>query len=248
MLKNRKLTRMKFKNEVQLYKVFGEAIKELEEKFRNHPIFDEDRINGKFRYLDRRLNRQRLHLVGEMYYSRKPVDYIHQNLVACIERSPKTWLVLRENAGKIVVEDPVKYPTLFYLQELAKLFRLPYEEALADLHAPDTRGYIKRKTGISEEDIDRLILTDAMGFVKVKDLEKNLPYLVIGISKNLQRSIDDTLRLFLLGPNKDLDFDEVIGKHLNDYSRERFHQLLKKYPDRNDVLISVSYSHFPAFE
>lgn len=239
---HKNLNGMKIKNESQLYQVFEEAIKNLEEKIRGHPIL-KNCINGEFIYLERKLNRHRLHLLGETHGSRKTGDYIHQNLVSLIEWCPQKWLILHENKD---VVDPINNPTGFYIQGLAKLFRLPYEEALTNLYAQDTREYIKRKTGIKEEDIDRLIIRIIMDIVTMEDREDPLSVAKF-ISKNLKKPLDYTIRLLLMGPKTDLDFREIIEKNWNDYSRERFHKLLKSYSDRTKILVSVGYNHLPAF-
>ncbi len=233
---------MSFKNEGQLYQIFTKAVRKLERIFRDYDNL-RDLTNGEFRYIERELNGRQLHLLGEEHFSRKPADYVHQNLVAHIESSPQTWLVLREDAE---IEEPLLSPTQFYIKQLAKLFRLPYEEALGDLHAQDTREYIKRKAKINEEDLDRSLLTLAI-YVCSTQQSEDLPDLVRFLAEILQKPPGYTLRLLSMGP-KNLEFEEMVLKHCNGYSREKFHQLLKKYPDRSNVLISVGYDHFPAFK
>ena len=235
---------MTFRNEDNLYTAFVKAVKKFEESLRGTAFGNLTR--GKFRYLERKLDGRQVYLLGEEHYSRKPVDYVHWNLVRRIKESPGTWMVLIECA-ETPMDDPIDSPTHFYIQGLAKLFGLPYEEALADLYAPDTREYIRRNSGITEEDIDRLILTGSMQMC-TPEQRADIPRLIKLQSKNLQKPPEYVVKLLEMGPKEDINFEEVVGRHWNDYSRERFHRLLERYSDRRDVMISVGYNHFPAFE
>ncbi len=237
---------MAFKSETHLYQAVTRAFTELEAILRDHPKLG-NLLDGECKYSSRRLYEKQFHLLGEEHFSKKTVDYIHQNLASQIECAPQTWLVLCEDVGEIV-EDPVDHPTHFYIQELAKLFRLPLEEPLADLYAPDTREYITREARISKMDIDRLILTGIMNLKTTEDVTRDFPRFVRRLAENLHKPVGYTLRLLRMGPHEELEFGESVGNHWNQYSRERMHQVVEKYPNRSNVLVVVGGNHLPAFE
>ncbi len=233
---------MRFETEHQLYRVVIRAV----EKLKQNPIFRSS-IEGEMRCTERQSNGQRLYLVGETHYSRKPVDYVHKKTAPEIEQNPQTWLILREDADDII-KSPVEYPTHFYFQELVKLFKLPYEDALANLWSPNTREYIQRNARINEDDIDRFVLDIAMrGIITSKNINYP-PRFVNQMSEILQKPAEYTSRLLSMGSLANLALEETIVRCWNDCSRERFHKLREKYSDKNNILVSVGYSHLPAFD
>lgn len=235
---------MRFDSENQLYRT---AIKAAG-KLALHPNF-RDSTEGDILHTEKQLNGQRLFLVAEPHhYSRKPVDHVHSLLVPRIQENPGDWLILRKN-GSSVVRFPIQAPVQFYFQELAGLLRMPYEEALADLHSHDTQEYIRKNGEVDQKDIDRFILTVTLNIHLAPSKNIDYPPRIVGkMSKVLQKPPEYAREIFSMGSLTDTDIEKCIVDQWNDYSRKRFHELRRKYSDRSNILVSVGYSHLPVFE
>lgn len=241
---------MPAKTEARLYKIF---VKEMQEEAEgDDPLRGRGRPlcpDGKFVHLERRLGDRTLYLLGEQHGSRGPVDYTHEQLVPKIKQDPRSWLVLYEGAQDVVQDFPNIDPDAFYFHELAKLFGILYDDAIADIYTQDTRAYIKHKTGITEVDFDRLLLKWALPLLQSVPKDKREGWVGSWILNMLGKHDTKYRReLLLMGPIKDLHFDEIILPHWNDYSKIRFHQLLKQYADKSNLLVSVGLAHIPVFE
>lgn len=131
---------------------------------------------GRFVYTEKQSNGRHIYFVGENHFSRKPIDFIHQNLVSEMKRNPDSWIILREGDNEFIAE-PQDGPSTFYVQELSTLFKVPHEDALADIYSPDTRRYIFETKGVSERDIDRIFTSQILGAYsrEIKGNNRHLP-------------------------------------------------------------------------
>lgn len=246
----------RFQTEEQLYEATIAGYDIFMDYLKNNPVVTSAlNNNDQYVYKEKQVGDKKIYFVGEMHFSKKPIDFIHQNLVAEIKRDPKNWIILREG-GSESIDEPQNSATTFYVQELAKVFNLPYEEALADLWSPDTRKYISERTGISERDIDRLLLSTVLGAYsqEIKDNNYNIPEHVMDrINFFLRKPKDYTAQLTReqfgkpIEPDFEVKFDEMI-KSWNEYSKVRFNEILQRYPERTNVLISTGNKHLPVFE
>lgn len=246
----------RFQTEEQLYETAIVGYNIFIDYLKDNPMVTRAlRDDDQYAYEERQVGNKKIHFVGEMHFSRKPIDFMHQNLVPEIKRDPKSWLILREG-GSESIDEPQNSASTFYVQELAKMFNLPYEEALADLWSPDTRKYITQRTGISEKDIDRLLLSTVLGAYsqEIKDNNYIIPEHVIErIIVFLKKPKDYTTQLTREHYGKPLepDFEGKLGemiKSWNDYSKVRFNEMLQKYPERTNILISTGNKHLPVFQ
>ena len=158
--------------------------------------------------------------------------------------------MLYETANEPIT-DPVDSPTQFYIQELARLFELPYDGALADLSAQETREHIMKETGVSESDIDKLLLKSAKeaiiecGEVTDKEINENDPGFLVNMSELIRKSPEYTRQLLSEGLETNLDFDKAITKSWTACSRNRFHRHLETH---SNILVYVCIGNFPAFQ
>ncbi len=203
--------------------------------------------NKYLKYEEIKARKRTIHVLGEIHCSRMPFEYTHQNLWPEMQKDSKSWIILRE--GKENVREPYKDPIGFYLQELARLCNMPYEEALADIYAEDTRLCIRTISGMSEEDIDRFLVFYSM-CAQIITGTKTFDASTIGITaKNIKKPYAYAKKLCEKGPivDNEADFAELFGKPWNEISKMRFEKLLISYTDKTNVLVSVGHGHLPAF-
>ncbi len=239
----------RFKNEQDLYRAVCTG---LDLRLRNDPTPAREGINDPLEYVITQVNGRAVYVLGEYHFSRKQVDKAHTVIVPKIEADPQSWLLLREDNNKYV-RSPFEDPTLFYFQELTSLFRIPYQEAKADLQSQPTRDYIMKKTGLMEIDLDWFVHT-------LNTASKTARFLV---ERNDERYIQILLNEFRLrGFHGDSayvrqirafspmsqELVDTITKHWNDFSRQRFYGILDQYTDKMNILVSVGGAHIPAFQ
>ena len=232
----------KFKTEDHLYEVAARFWEKHISKLANHPNADWLFTDNEMVIREIGHKSARVHFVGEHHISREPTDYIHAHIVPQIEQEPQNWLLLAEDA--IHVSRPLNDPGRFYLQELARLFRLPYDEALSSLFAANTREYIKEKSSLSDDDFYRLLITFMLGDLGPKD-QKFFERRIWLVSQDLKKPLSYIQQLMRIGPYT--GFEDLIGKYWNEFSKIRFHKILEKYADKKEVLVNAGYNHLPAF-
>ena len=237
---------MAFESEDGLYAIVVRAFEKYKELYKNNPAnnpFQDGKLTHSQWTLD---NGQVVYFVGEEHGIRQSVDYIHNEIVPKIKQDPKTWLILREKRAGVKVQSPMGNPPLFYSQELAKFFKIPYIEALTDLYAPDTRAYIQAKAGINGEDIDRIYLTMVTQEFATREEIINLSLFAQKASKVLKKRVEHAL----MGPVEDSEqkFRDLVITPWNEYSRERFHRILKQYPNKSNILVCTGSLHLSAFQ
>jgi len=228
--------------EAQLYQRISRIFENLRENLRYEMLIylDED-----IEYEEHIVQGHTLHIVGEHHLSRKQVDYIHEMIAPRMRENPQTWFILNEDANK-GERNPKKSPSLFYIQELAAIHGIPYDEPLANLFADSTREYIYQQSEIESETIDRVIINEhfrdvGLSWSTNREAMKDATQF-LGMGENYAR------RILSMGPlpNSDLIL-EIIVSNWNNYSKGQLPEKLGQYPTRSEVLVSVGSRHMPVF-
>lgn len=242
---------MRISSESELYTIVTSAFEEFKRRLvHRNPQYAT--IFGDELFPDEKsINSKKVYLIGESHVSIKPVMYAHENLVLQITQETNRWLIFREGIYPKITE-PAEHPTLFYFQELARLLRIPYKEALANLHEQSTRHYIKEKSGINNEYIDTYLLCVRIvsegGFPTSKE---GFNAIIARMSKFFRKPEEYILKLVMnviVNPPDPTLFTQKIIEPWNEYSRIRFHEILRQYADRDRFLVSVGRDHLPAFK
>lgn len=191
------------------------------------------------------VNGREIHLLGETHRSIKPVDYTHKILISEISKDPSVWLLLREDAKTRVDKN---LPCHFYFQELADIFNIPYEEAVPHLFDKDTLDYIANRAHETEREILRICLTNILttskrnlslfkqnreGFIDVMSKFTHLPAI------RIKEALKD-------GPSDKL-MKNVVSPYWDEFARQKFHEVLNRYKDKKQVIVSVGIGHLGAF-
>ena len=218
------------------------------------------------RYREGVLNSYRLHFVGEAHWSREPIEYVHDHMVHVIESDPSSWIIFREAAWDRA-ENASEAPPHFYFQDLARLFGIPYHDALENIFDKKVKERIEKTGDVTEVEIDRCLahltlsqdrqeaknavynIIEYLDDGKVPVLEDLLEFkqVVSAIASTLQVSEEYAISLLSKLPLSQKEFDNRICSHWNTISKERFIGILGRYPDRPNVLISAGISHLEAF-
>jgi len=230
------------KAEDQLYKRISRLFDDIRESLRyeRRKDLDEDVV-----YEEHQIQGHTLYIVGEHHHSRKQVDYIHEMIAPRIKKNPQKWLILSEDANK-KQKNPKKIPSLFYIQELAAIYGLPYVTPLASFTANDTREYIYQQSEIESETIDRVVIE--MHFRDLGLSWSTNREVSRGAMKYLGQGENYIRRILSMGPlpNSDLLL-EIIISNWNDYSKGQLPEKLGQYPTRSEVLVSAGSGHLPVF-
>jgi len=215
-----------------------------------------------------------IHLIGVSQGFRKPMEYAHNVLVPKIKGAPESWLFFLDSGrqpGSPGRGDPASISD-FYLSELSGMFGIPVEAAFPELFDKGLRAYVRKETGMCEDEIDRLLfrasgammnmesvrlLKEFMGslsaIARSRSPERIRSHAGRGLelagqlSTSLQMPLRETTELLLLFDGS-LDFREQFGEHWMRYSRERFHSLLKRHKERVNVLVHADLGSIGTFE
>lgn len=244
---------MEHNNEQELYQTVCDAF----DRLRWVPYYADLVKNDLSEFGEKQLNHQKLCLLLEGHYSKSPVVYTHNDLVPRIEENPQNWLILNENAGTIIT-DPMRNPTHFYFQELAKLFNIPQEDAIAQLYDPEVRRYIVEDLQASYEitlaDFDSfLVFSDLQNLQKIQGqiTMEDLTRFVNNMSKHYQcdpQYIAQIIGDFKHRPGPAVMIpDELYVNPWNKFSQRRFNEICSQYKDKTNILVSVGIDHSPVF-
>ncbi|MBI2657515.1 hypothetical protein HYX08_02360 [Candidatus Woesearchaeota archaeon] len=233
---------MEFKDEHELYSIVMEAFEDFKERTEQDPV-TRGMVDAEI-FEDKRFLRDRtLYVVGETHASKKPVEYVHQSIVPKL--NPNDWIILREGVSK-QIKDPKEFPPHFYFQELAKLFSIPYHEAMPDIDDAEVRRFIKKSAGVSDDEIERaMVQFHFQMFPNAPDGPIELLLALLGTAKMMRRSLDDVCRVIKNGAPTILYED--IKPYWEAYSRQEFHKIISLYPERTNFLISVGMAHISVF-
>lgn len=245
----------RFQTEEELYEATIVGYDKFIDPLKENPVITRSLANeGQPVYTEKQSGNRHLYFVGENHFSRESIDFIHRELAPKIRQNPNSWIILRE--GDRESTELLDGPSTFYVQELSALFNVPHEDALADIYSLDTRRYIFETKGVSERDIDRIFTSQILGAYsrEIRGNNRNLPdHVVDRMVIYLRKPKDYVLALAneLLQKPPEPDFEEKADKVIegqNNYSKMRLHEILKKYPERTNVLISAGYRHLPIIE
>ncbi len=100
-------------------------------------------------YVERQVDGRNIYFVGEEHCSRAPIIQTHETVVPRIDNNPSSWLVLSED-GNRPVKNVALEPGKFYFQKLARIYGLPYDDALTDIYSADTRRHIKQASIVNQ--------------------------------------------------------------------------------------------------
>lgn len=232
--------------ETQLYRIVIRAFEEYRKSVSHIPAYeraiDEKCIGQRLSY-----NGRTLHLFGEVHSSKSPVIQVHKKVVPKIRQNPDDWLLLREGADS-QVGNASDLPPHFYFQELARIFGLPYENAIAKLSAQRTKRYIMKNGKLTDLELDKseaVWLLRQLGDEDALDLAIDDICCIFYVAEIMGISSERVDELVHEGSVRLVDFETVVLKHWNDYSRQIFEEKIKRYPTRHNILISAGEAHLP---
>lgn len=244
------------KSEGELYKRVMRVFRDPEKRA---SIQDElkkkvqDLTEGAMVYFSRTGDRT-VYVVGGTFYSKEPVQHIHREIAPAIVKAPRDWAIFRQGAS-LHLDFPETDPAHFYCQELARMFRLPYEDALADITSKNTRNYIQEVGGISPKDLDRWVITryittiveNARGAASTEG-EKRIVMAraMVRVAEILGKPLAYVADRILEGPTPDKSIEDTILLHWGNVSREMVYKEIGRIERRN-ILISIEYEHVAAF-
>lgn len=206
-------------------------------------LYQDPQPEQMFSYQLREVDERRVHVLAEEGNSSKPVEFAHANLVGEIHQDPSRWMILQEG-GEDRETDPSIHPTLYYFQELAHLYSLPYEPAMADIFSPSTQQYLTEQ-GVDKETIHLYLLT--MGILDVAPSSEAELTVFAKFAADLLKKPEEYIWDFLSKGPQPVEERERVDREWASYSHQHFYQMLEAHPDRDHILVSVIHTHMDVF-
>jgi len=195
-----------------------------------------------------------VHLIGDAFPSRRPIDFLHATLSHEMRNNPSDWVVMYDGAE--IVINKVLGMTNFYLQELTALLSIPTEPTIyRDPFCKDIVEYVEEKTGINERELQKLAILNFDSGHLDRGLESN-PKIIDRLSSHFKETpeyvlelIDEMKRDERVGrkSNSNLRDLKVLNGALQGYDSEGFLRFLGRYPDRNSFLVSTKPEYLQRF-